>query len=375
MAGRRAPAIIGSALGIAVFQLVGTFGATSNQPDRRGVDVLAVLLVLAGPAALGMRDRWPVAAAAVSVAAADVYLARGYAYGPIFLSVVVALFAAVVVGRRRGTWTVAAAGYAGFLVADALDPRARGRSDLLHLALVAGWLAVVLAAAEVVRAHREQVLARNRAEAEARQRRQGEQRLQLAQELHDVLAHTISQINVQASVALHLLDTQPERARPALSAIKASSHEALQELRGALDLLRHGDEAAPRAPAPQLADLPALVEGVRAGGLAVELDVAPCEPPAELPPAVQLAAYRIVQEALTNVVRHAAASAVTVRVRWDGGVDLEVLDDGRGGAAKPGNGLSGMAERAASVGGALEAGPRAGGGFRVAAHLPGSGDA
>jgi len=367
MTSRRSPAVWLSALAIAAFQVVGTFGATDNQPERRGVDVLAIVLVLLGPAALAWRDRRPVLAAAVAVAAADVYVARGYAYGPIFVSVVVGLFTAVQSGRRRATWAVAAAGYAGFLVAMAVDPYGEGAA-LLHVALVAGWLVVVLAVSEVVRGRREQAAQQARAEEEERQRRQGEQRLRLAQELHDVLAHTISLINVQASVALHLLDEHPEQARPALSTIKTSSREALQELRSALDLLRRGDDGAPLAPAPQLADIPALVEGVRAGGLSVHLELE--EPPEPVAPAVQLAAYRIVQEALTNVTRHAHARNVTVRVGYTGGVTLEVLDDGRGGEAVPGNGLTGMRERAASVGGTVQAGPRPEGGFRVAATLP-----
>ncbi len=208
-----------------------------------------------------------------------------------------------------------------------------------------------------------------------RQRRVDEQRLDLAQELHDVLAHTISLINVQASVALHLLDEQPERARPALTEIKHHSSEALGELRVALDVLRRGD-AAPRSPAPRLADLPALVDSVRASGLDVRLEqhverVAEC-----FLPATEVAAYRIVQEALTNVTRHSHAHTAVVDVRVDGHVrrvHLEISDDGegRGDAPVEGNGITGMRERAASVGGTVSVGPAPDGGFRVVADLPG----
>jgi signal transduction histidine kinase len=347
-----------SSLAIAAFQVAGSFGAAENQPDRRAVDVAAVALLLLGPAALARRDRWPLAAVAVTIAAADVYVGLGYPFGPVFVSVAVGFFAAIRAGRRRATWALAAAGYAGFVVAIVLDPRPPGIS-LVHLVLVAGWVAVVLAVAELARTGRE------RAAAE-RQRRAGEQRLQLAQELHDVLAHHISLINVQASVALHLLDEQPERARPALVTIKEASREALHELRTALDLLRHGNDA-PRSPAPRLTDLPALVEAVRASGLDVQLDRAETPP---LPAAVELAAYRIVQEALTNVTRHASARHATVRVGYDDGVTVEVTDDGVGGAAVPGNGIAGMRERAGALGGTVTAGPRPGGGFRVVAHLP-----
>jgi signal transduction histidine kinase len=359
-----------SAIAIGVFQVVGTFGAGDNQPDRRAVDALAIVLVLLGPVALAWRDRWPLVAAAVAIGAADVYIGLGYPYGPVFLSVVVALFAAVQSGRRRETYALAGAGYVGFVLAYLLDPKADGGMGALHLTLVAAWLGVVLAVSEVVRSRRERDADLQRAEEDERQRRLGEQRLGLAQELHDVLAHNISLINVQASVALHLLDEQPERARPALTNIKAASHDALRELRNALDLLRHGEDA-PRGPAPGLADVGTLVAGSRAGGLDVQLEAdAPTTP---LPAAVDLAAYRIVQEALTNVTRHARAHHVTVRIDHGNGngVTVEVTDDGRGGTPEPGNGIVGMRERAAALGGTVEAGPRPGGGFRVAAHLPG----
>lgn len=207
-----------------------------------------------------------------------------------------------------------------------------------------------------------------RAKEDEERRRLGEQRLNLARELHDVLAHNISLINVQASVALHLIDQQPDQARPALANIKEASGKTLRELRGALDLLRHGEEA-PKAPAPSLADLDALVAEVRSGGLDVRLDHD--GPAPTLPASVELAAYRIIQEALTNVTRHARAHEVTVHLGYGGeGVTIEVTDDGVGGRANPGNGISGMRERARALGGTVEAGPRPGGGFRVLARLP-----
>ncbi len=359
--------MVASALAIAAFQVIGSFGAADNQPERKDVDALALFFVLLGPAALAVRDRYPRLALATTIAAATVYVGFGYPYGPIFVSVVVGFFTVVVAGDRRAAWALAAAGYAAFLVAYELDDRAEG-AGLLHWSLVAGWLLVVLAVPEVVRARKQQAAERDRAEQEERQRRAGEQRLGLAQELHDVLAHNISLINVQASVALHLLEEQPEQARPALTAIKDASHEALHELRTALDVLRHGDESAPLGPAPRLAELGDLVEGVRAGGLDVRLEQD--APPPLLSAAVELAAYRIVQEALTNVTRHARARSVVVRVGYADGVTLEVRDDGVGGAAMPGNGIAGMRERAAALGGEVEAGPAPGGGFRVVARLP-----
>ncbi len=360
-----------SALGIGLFQVVGSFGAAGNQPERKAIDGLALVLVLAGPAALAVRDRWPLGAAAVALAAADVYIGLGYPYGPIFVSAVVGLFTAIQAGYRRPTWILAGLGFAGHLVASLVDPRARPHEpEWVHLALVAGWLVVVLAVAELVRTRRERAAELARAAEEEERRRAGEQRLRMAQELHDVLAHNISLINVQAGVALHLIDEQPEQARSALANIKEASRDALHELRTALDLLRHGPESeAPRSPAPRLADLDALVAGVRAGGLDVWVQRQGA--PAPLPSAVELAAYRIVQEALTNVTRHARARAVTVTLRYGDGVTVEVVDDGVGGPPGPGNGIAGMRERAAALGGTVEAGALPGGGFRVLARLPG----
>ena len=358
-----------SGLAIGVFQVAGSFGAAGDQPERKAIDGLALLLILAGPAALAVRDRWPLVAVAVALAAANLFIGLGYPYGPIFLSVVVALFSAGAAGHRRGAWVLAGVGLAGHMAASLVDPNARrDEPEWVHLALVAAWLVVVLAVAELVRIRRERAAELARAAEEEERRQAGEQRLRMAQELHDVLAHHISLINVQAGVALHLLDDQPERAGPALANIKAASGDALRELRTALDLLRHGEEA-PRLPAPRLADLNALVEGVRASGLVVRLDHDPPEAP--LPAAVELAAYRIVQESLTNVTRHARAQSATVRLGYDGGLRIEVNDDGVGGSAGAGNGIKGMRERARALGGTLEAGPGATGGFRVVAHLPG----
>jgi signal transduction histidine kinase len=366
----RSPARVAlfSAVGIGAFQLVGSFGAAHNQSDRRSIDALAVLLVLAGPVALAWRDRWPMVAATIAIVAADLYIASGYPYGPIFVSVVVGLIWAVRLKRRRAVWLLAAAGYAGYVGATAVDPRSSG-DRWGHLALVAGWLAVVIAVAELVKVRLAQSVERADNEREQRQRRVGEQRLLLAQELHDVLAHNISLINVQASVALHLFDEQPHQARPALTNIKQASHDALDELRSALDVLRFG-ELAPLMPTPTLADLDALLEGVRASGLEVRLVThGPTQP---LPAPIELAAYRIVQEALTNVTRHADATMVTVELRHTDGLRIEVTDNGRSRhvASDAGNGIVGMRERAGALGGSVEAGPLPGGGFMVTARLP-----
>ncbi len=234
------------------------------------------------------------------------------------------------------------------------------------------WLLVLGAGAELLRSRLERRAEEAAARAEQAQRRASDERLRIAQELHDVLAHNISLINVQAGVALHLLDERPDQARPALRAIRDASKDALGELRSVLDILRAGG-AAPRAPTAGLADLDALVARTRGTGLDVE--VAAPDGLDGLPAGVDLAAFRIVQEGLTNVVRHAHATRATVRLtRSPGELVVEVDDNGRGptgpGVDGDGRGLAGMRERARALGGSLEAGPRPGRGFRVRATLP-----
>jgi signal transduction histidine kinase len=204
-----------------------------------------------------------------------------------------------------------------------------------------------------------------------------EERLRLARELHDVVAHAISVIAVQSGVGAHVAKTQPEEAAKALAAIEVTSRAALIELRRLLGVLRQeGEPEGSLAPVPGLADLDALLAEVAKAGLGVRLRVEGT--PSPLPAGVDLSAYRIVQEALTNVVKHAGPARAQVVVGYrDHDVTVEVTDDGRGvtaptgdGRARVGHGLIGMRERVQVFGGDLEAGPRPGGGFRVAARLP-----
>jgi signal transduction histidine kinase len=221
-------------------------------------------------------------------------------------------------------------------------------------------------------ASRQRRLAAERSQAEETRRRAGEERMRIARELHDVLAHNISLINVQAGVALHLMDEQPGQSRGALVAIKQASNDALGELRSVLDVLRQGDEAPPRTPASGLAHLDRLVAGAEATGLEVRTRVEGT--PRPLPAGTDLAAYRIVQESLTNVTRHAGPASATVLIAYgEQELTVQVDDDGRGVAADgsgSGNGIRGMRERVAALGGELTTGPRPGGGFRVRARLP-----
>lgn len=365
-----------SSLVLAVIVSAGTGLAARNQPDRESLDVLGRLLLLAGPAVLLVRRRHPVAALYAVVVVTLVYLGAGYPYGPVFLTVAVAVFSAVVAGHRRPAWGAVGLLWAGHLLVAHwlyayLPPAGDRGADWGQELVGAAWIAAVLAAAEAVRVRREQ-WAREHAERQAAEKRRvDEERLRIARELHDVLAHSISVINVQAGVGLALLDADPEQARTALTTIKAASKEALGEVRQVLDTLRAPGEA-PRAPAPGLGRLPELVEQAAGAGLRVEVVTEGEE--AALVPGADLAAFRIVQEALTNVVRHSGSRTARVGIAYEPGrLALTVEDAGPatgGESGGSGRGLVGMRERAAALGGTIEAGPRADGGFRVHAELP-----
>lgn len=355
------------ALAAGFIQVVGSFGAAGRQPDARPLDALAVVLLLIGPAVLPARRRYPVGTLVGTVAGLLGYLALGYPYGPVVLSVVVALVNAVVYGRRAA-WLLAAVTYLAMV---ALFWLREGRLEPLAVSGLAAWLLLLLALGELLRGRRERRARERLARAEEARARATEERLRIARDLHDVLAHHVSLINVQAGTALHLLDEQPGLAREALTAIKASSKEVLVELRGMLGVLRRVDEELPRVPTAGLAGLDALAERMRGTGLPVTVRT---EGTARaLPTALDTAAFRIAQEALTNVHRHAGAAAATVLLDYSGpDLVLQVDDDGRGAKGEPsaGNGIPGMRERAAAFGGRLDAGPRPGGGFRVRAQLP-----
>jgi len=360
---------------IAVVQVAGSFGAAHEHHGHavRGLDAVAVALLIAGPLALVVRHRAPAAVLMLVLGVTVTYVVRDYPNGPIYLSLIIAFFTAVTRGRRRVAVAALLAGYPlmlwlGWIVGTRPAP---GIGSILG---VAAWLFVLLAVSEIVRVRRTGAMEAWRTREEEARRRASEERLRIAQELHDVLAHNISLINVQAGVALHLMDEQPEQARTALTAIREASKDALGELRSVLEILRQSGEAPPRSPTAGLDDLLRLVAGAEAAGLDVRTDVRPL--PRPLPPGVDLAAYRIVQEALTNVTRHARARSATVRIAYDeGAVVVEVVDDGVGSAGVTpsiggGNGIPGMRERAAALGGDLSAEPAPGGGFLVRATLP-----
>lgn len=358
------------ALVVAAIQVAVAFGiATHHQHGTGTWRPLPVLFLLAGPAALTIRSSYPAVSVACVMAAALANGALGFVEGPLYPSMIVAVVAAVAAGRRRAGLAGLAVGYVG---SEWFEPLVgQGRYPSLGPSLgLAAWLLVLYGVGEAIRyrslraAERAQVR-----DAETRQR-MSEERLRIAREVHDILAHNISVINVQAGTALHRAHRSEEDAYRALDTIKQVSHNTLGELRSLLGALRESGEAAPRAPVPGLARLGDLVASATASGVAVDVHVT--GEPASLPAGVDLACYRIVQEALTNVARHAGPARAALRVIY--GTDdvvVEVEDDGRAeGVFVAGTGITGMKERANALGGTLDAGPRPGGGFRVRARVP-----
>ncbi|WP_422935899.1 sensor histidine kinase [Sinomonas sp. P47F7] len=343
---------------LAVVQIVGTHVSSLRQPDARPLDALAIVLLVAGPALLLALRRRPGPAVAAVAAVTIAYFALGYAWGPVLVSPVLALVFATAAGARRWSWSSGAA----LVVAGAVGAIPSG--DWVRAGAEAAWTAVVLLLGEALRVRRERFAARRREWEAHRREARDQERLELARDIHDVVAHSLSLINVRASVALHLADRRPEELRPALEAIKQASHEALGEVRELLGVLR---QDAPVTPGEPLERLPALIEDARGMGLEVTLSAGLAPPPSA---ALQRVVYRVVQEALTNAVRHADARRVTVRLaREPGFVVIEVHDDGAGlRGAVPGSGLRGMRERVEGVGGTLTLADD--GGLRLRAELP-----
>ncbi|MEU7944738.1 sensor histidine kinase [Micromonospora taraxaci] len=340
--------------------------------QSRGIDTVAewaaLPVVLASSAALSVRRRHPVPVGLVALAAVGAYGALLHKPGPIMLVFVVALYTVVDEGHLRVAVGLGLASVIAFAVADGYNrsPDTMNGATLLH----AGWLVAVIVGvtrnrrAYLAEAQARAVAAKQWTEEEAR-RRATEERLRIARDLHDILGHHLSLINVQASAALHRPD--PTRSEQALTVIKEASKETLRELRTTLGALRQEGEA-PVVPAPGLRRLDDLITTVGRSEVDIRAEFAEV---GSLPPEVDLAVYRIVQEALTNVTRHARAATAVVRVRSDSDdVLVEVEDDGTGAPGAPGSGILGMHERARALGGSLTTGTRPDGGFRVHARLP-----
>src|SRR5215470_12018419 len=364
---RRTSLVADGALAAALAALlsVGTYFSAWHQHGHRPVDAGAIALVIASAGALALRRRYPVAVLALVFGTTLAYFVLGYASGPIWLALIIAYYTATACGHRLAAVIVAVAGLATFpwldyLLRDGSPPSLAGLA--------------VLGAGEAMRIRRERAAAAARIEEEEARRQASEERLRMARELHDSLGHYLSLISVQSGVALSLNQELPEQVRTSLATVKQASKEALTELRSVLDILRQDGERAPRSPTASLARLGDLVSRAAAPGLEVRAETEGSVRP--LPFGVDLAAYRIVQEALTNVARHAGPATATVRVTYgEADVTVQVDDNGGGRPVTPpppasGNGIAGMRERVAALGGELDAGPRPGGGFRVRARFP-----
>ncbi|CAM5473177.1 sensor histidine kinase [Streptomyces purpurascens] len=346
----------------------------------RTPDPLSLVLMVLGAAALVFRRRAPMTVLALTGTFSVIESVTGDPRAPVAMSAVIALYTVASTTDRPTTWRV------GLLTTTVLTGAAMAAGPLPwyaqeNLGIVA-WAGIGATAGDAVRSRRAFIQAiRERAERAERtreeeaRRRVAEERLRIARDLHDVVAHHIALVNVQAGVAAHVMDKRPDQAKEALAHVREASRSALNELRATVGLLRQsGDPEAPTEPAPGLDRLDELAGTFRNAGQRIE--VARTDQGTALPAAVDLAAYRIIQEALTNVQKHAGphAKAEVSVVRVGPNIEITVLDDGSGEDADPGSGgghgLLGMRERVTAVRGTLTTGPRYGGGFRVHAILP-----
>jgi signal transduction histidine kinase len=369
---------------VIALQLLGTHAALHwHQAPAPGL--AAYLVLAAGGLSLVVRRRYPVTVLAITLASA--LIAARLNASVVWFALIVAFFTAVLARKRAAAIASLVIGYLGSLWPPWRIGE-RGQNSVASALGLAAGLIFLLLVAELIRNRSERAADSQRRRDEELRRRASEERMRMARDLHDVVAHNIAVINVQANTALHLMDRQPERARTALSTINDVSKQALVELRSVLGVLRdvdagdgagdgsgYADGRAPRAPAPSLARLGDLVDHAAAAGLTVRIveDGAP----AGLAADVDLSAYRIIQEALTNTARHSSGTRATVHLSYRGhGLEVAVNDDGParpgtpGAAEGSGNGIVGMTERATALGGTLQAGPRPGGGFQVRAWLP-----
>jgi signal transduction histidine kinase len=384
---------------VAVMQVQGTLAKPADVGSQPPTDLgdfghLGYLLLIMSGLVLIVRRRWPVPVFITAALASLVYYAAGFSDGPGWIGLFVALYTLTAYGDGRRSPVIAGVGIAvlatGWLIAAAgIEPRA-----------AIGWVFFRIAASVMAAALGESVRSRRAVAAEALERarqaertreeearsRVGAERLRIAREVHDTVAHAITIINVQAGVTAYLLDKRPERAREALETIEQTSAQALHEMRAVLGVLRDSDNG--RMPHPGLGQVNELTAMAREAGLDVKLDVTSSTAP--LPSAVDHTAYRILQESITNVIRHVGPTRVTValdygtdvlevRVTDEGGRDASGDDAGdprpaagtvNGRSAAPGRGIVGMRERCGLLGGELTAGPRPCGGFEVTARLP-----
>src|SRR5580698_1334151 len=376
-----------AAAGIALVTALAVVGAyVEANPVHRygglhltGHPPLAAYLLLAVPSvALVWRNSRPVEVLGLAVAGAVGWAALGQIDGAALVPVIVGVYWVALTRARRTAVAAGLAGAAAIFVTEGLlgpfgwfgGPNATMWPGLLAAGAVGAYVA---ARRQWLAAESDRAARAEQAREEETRRRVDAERMRIARELHDVVAHSMAMINVQATAASMQLAADPASAAEAIQAIRRASKSGLRELRAILEVLRQVDGGSPAVPVPDLRAIAVLVEATSAAGTPTTLESA--EPPVPLPPPVALAAYRIVQESLTNVVRHAGRVAATVSLQDDGGyLNVDVVNDGGTALAAAsdgtGAGLAGMRERAAALGGTLDAGPRPGGGFAVRARLP-----
>lgn len=343
-------------------------------------DVWAYGLTVIGFGALAFRTRAPMTSLAVSLVAVVAFSAIEYPENGLPIACMVALYTVASRTPPQRSVLAALAVVVAIILLTAIGSQGLDPAGAVGNLAVFGVAYAIGRYVRVRRAYTEQLELRA-ADAEESRRRDAEQavaaeRLRIARELHDVVAHAMSIVAVQSGVAAHVIDDQPDQARAMLGTINTVSREALDEMRRMLGVLRAGndDPVGELVPAPTLGDVRSLADSVQGTGLTVGLQVR--GDAVELTPGLDLAAYRIVQEALTNVVKHAGPAQVEIVVTYEpDAVVITVTDDGRGAASGTtsgggGHGLVGMQERVDLYDGTLDAGPRTGGGFAVTARLP-----
>jgi signal transduction histidine kinase len=357
--------------------ILGTMNIPVEAGDRP-MDALAYACGIIGAVSLMFWRHWAIAVVGVIAVTTAVYTARDYAGGPALLPGPLALLALGYSAPRRVAW-IGAAGYVATAVVARL---AGGNPEFGELLIIVGWTSAAVLAGQAIAARGERVAADRDRARHAQEQALASERLRIARDLHDSVAHAMATINVQSGVAAHLLDRDASQAKQALEAIRVASSDALDELTAILSVLRTSAaddvaDAAPRTPLGTLGELEALISRVEADGLTVEVGVH--GDVHAVGSAVSAAAYRVVQEALTNTRRHAGASAhaeVAVDVGATGAVSIRITDDGGGRpptAARPvdsptgGFGLVGMRERVESTGGTLATAAKPEGGFEVVA--------
>jgi signal transduction histidine kinase len=368
----REAAVTGAAFGLCLFGGVIREDGTLGAPP-----LIAWVLAVVSCAVLPLRHRVPLVAVAVTTVCGALVQPFGLLPTPLTVAPAVIAAYALLAGteQRAAAWVAVTS--AGLLMASAPLSGRVSWQDMARLALVAAFPVVGAVLGRSAQNRRAYLAAvRERAERAERSReaealrRVGEERVRIARELHDLVAHQITLANAQATVAAHLFDTRPEQSRRSLDELVATTRHALDDLRATVGLLRQSGDAESAEPAPGLGRLPELIETFWRAGLDVSVERKGTV--RVLPPGLDLTAYRIVQEALTNVTKHARTKEARVCLEWGpDDVTVSVADDGNPVPGKaPGYGLIGMRERAAAVGGSLSAGPRSEGGFLVSARLP-----